>query len=312
MTTERSLAFVSAGEALVDIVAEAGTAVARPGGSPFNVAVGLTRLGLDASFAGRLSNDTHGRMLAARLADEGVRDAFVQRGLEPTPLAVVGRAGDDAVYDFRWTGTADRGFDPTAFPDAAWERVDVLHIGSVALGLEPIATRLMALVERLHGTFFLSFDPNVRRDVIDDWPTYLGRVRRAAELADLLKVSDVDLRELDPDPGSGATPLGRAGPTVVTRGGRGTTLYRADRPPLDVPAPTVEVVDTIGAGDACMAGLLFALAEHDALRPGRLQELTDDDWAEVLRVANTAGAMTCERVAADPPTAAELRARLSA
>jgi fructokinase len=309
--TARSIAFVSAGEALVDVVDEAGTLVARPGGSPFNVAVGLARLDLDASFAGRLSTDPHGRSLAARLADEGVADGFVQWGPEPTALAIVGRVGDDAVYDFRWTGTADRGFDPTAFPDEAWARVDVLHLGSVALGLEPIATRLTALMERLHGTVFLSFDPNVRRDVIDDWPTYLGRVRRAAELADLMKVSDADLRELDPDPRSGATPLGRPGPTVVTRGGRGSALYRAGRPPLAVTAPKVEVVDTIGAGDACMAGLLFALAERDGLRPNRLRDLPDEAWAEVLRVANTAGAMTCERVAADPPTAAELRARLS-
>jgi fructokinase len=296
----------------MDVVEEGDTSVARPGGSPFNVAVGLARLGLDASFAGRLSTDAHGRSLAARLADEGVRDAFVQWGPEPTALAIVGWSGNDAVYDFRWAGTADRDFDPTAVPDEAWGRVDVLHLGSVALGLEPIATRLMALMERLHGTAFLSFDPNVRRDVVDDWPTYLGRVRRAAELADLVKVSDVDLRELEPDPRPGTMPLGRPGPTVVTRGGRGTTLYRAGRRPLEVPAPAVEVVDTIGAGDACMAGLLFALAERDALRQDRIRDLTDDAWAEVLGVANTAGAMTCERVAADPPTAAELRARLSA
>jgi fructokinase len=276
------------------------------------VAVGLARLGLDASFAGRLSTDPHGRSLAVRLADQGVRDAFVQRGPEPTARAIVGRVGGDAVYDFHWTGTADRGFDPTAFPDEVWAGVDVLHVGSVALGLEPIATRLMALLERLHGTVFLSFDPNVRRDVIADWPTYLGRVRRVGELADLVKVSDVDLRELEPDRRSGTTPLGRSGPTVVTRGGRGITLYRAGRKPLEVPAPTVAVVDTIGAGDACMAGLFFGLAERDALRPDRIRDLADDAWAEVLRVANTAGAMTCERVAADPPTAAELRARLSA
>ena len=313
MTTARSIAFVSAGEALVDIVDEAGTVVARPGGSPFNVAVGLARLGLDASFAGRLSTDGHGRSLAARLADAGVRDAFVQRGPEPTARAIVGRVGGDAVYDFHWTGTADRGFDPTAFPDEVWAGVDVLHVGSVALGLEPIATRLMALLERLHGTVFLSFDPNVRRDVIADWPTYLGRVRRVAELADLVKVSDVDLRELEPDRRNRgrrrsdvrdrpSSPAAVVGPPSIERAESHS----------QVPAPAVEVVDTIGAGDACMAGLLFALAERDALRPDRIRGLADDAWAEVLRVANTAGAMTCERVAADPPTAAELRARLSA
>ena len=305
----------SAGEALVDLI-EVGAGVAtsptaRPGGSPFNVAVGLARLGLDVSFAGRLSTDANGRLLRDRLQVEGIDESLLQSSAEPTAVAVVGRRGDEAVYDFRWTGTADREFDPAAVPDGSWAALDVLHLGSVALGLEPIGSRLIDLMERLHGSVFLSFDPNVRRDVVDDWPTYLARVRRAVGLADLVKASEADLADLDPAPRSGATPMGRSGPTVVTRGARGATLYRAERPPLDVPAPRVTVVDTIGAGDAFMAGLLFALAERDALRPGRLHGLTDDAWADVLRVANTAGAMTCERVAADPPTAAELLVRLS-
>ena len=306
----------SAGEALVDLIeveaADGGRPTARPGGSPFNVAVGLARLGLDVSFAGRLSTDAHGRLLLDRLRLEGIDESLLQWGAEPTAVAVVGRRGDEAVYDFRWTGTADRGFDPAVVPDGSWARLDVLHLGSAALGLEPVGSRLADLMERLHGSVFLSFDPNVRRDVVDDWPTYLARVRRAAGLADLVKASEADLQAIDPDWRSPATPMRRPGPTVVTRGARGATLYRAGRPPLDVPAPSVDVVDTIGAGDACMAGLLFALGEREGLDRGRLDTLSDDDWGEVLRVATTAGAMTCERVGADPPTVAELRARLSA
>jgi fructokinase len=305
-----------AGEALVDLIDvgadSAGDPAARPGGSPFNVAVGLARLGLDVSFAGRLSTDPNGRLLLDRLRAEGIDESLLQSGAEPTAVAVVSRSGDEAVYDFRWTGTADRGFDPAAVPDGSWARLDVLHLGSAALGLEPIGGRLIDLMERLHGSVFLSFDPNVRRDVVDDWPTYLARVRRAVGLADLVKASEADLDDLDPERRWGSTPMGRPGPTVVTRGVRGATLYRAERPALDVPAPRVDVVDTIGAGDACMAGLLFALGERDGLAPVRLEALSDDDWGDVLRVATTAGAMTCERLGADPPTVAELRARLSA
>ncbi len=309
----------SAGEALVDLVEAgaggaggAGVPTARPGGSPFNVAVGLARLGLDVSFAGRLSTDANGQLLHDRLTAEGIDESLLQRGAEPTAVAVVGRRGDEAVYDFRWTGTADRGFDPDAVPDGSWARLDVLHLGSVALGLEPIGRRLIDLMEHVHGRLFLSFDPNVRRDVVDDWPTYLARVRRAVDLADLVKASEADLWDLDPDPRPGATPMGRTGPTVVTRGAGGATLYRTGRPPLHALAPSVEVVDTIGAGDACMAGLLFALGERDGLDRGGLETLSDDDWREVLHVATMAGAMTCERLGADPPTVAELRARLSA
>lgn len=304
----------SAGEALVDVIGAGGgsEAIARPGGSPFNVAVGLARLGLDASFAGRLSTDPYGLLLHDRLSAEGIGESLLQWGAEPTAVAVVGRVGDEAVYDFRWIGTADRGYDPSAVPDEAWARLDVLHLGSAALGLEPVGGRLIDLMERLHGNVFLSFDPNIRRDVIDDWPTYLDRVRRALDLADLVKASEADLLELDLDPRSQAPPLGRAGPTVITRGARGATLHRAGHPPLDIRAPHVRVVDTIGAGDACMAGLLFALAEHEGLEGARLGTLSDDAWGAILRVATTAGAMACERVGADPPTLAELRARLSA
>ena len=276
------------------------------------MAVGLARLGLDTSFAGRLSTDAYGQLLHDRLTAEGIGESLLQRGAEPTAVAVVGRAGDEAVYDFRWTGTADRAYDPAAVSREAWARLDVLHLGSAALGLEPVGGRSIELMERLAGTVFLSFDPNVRRDVVDDWPTYLDRVRRAVGLADLVKASEADLRELGADARSDAAPLGRAGPTVVTRGAGGATLYRAGRPPIDVPAPGVEVVDTIGAGDACMAALLFALDEQAGLDRRGLLTLSDDAWREVLRVATTAGAMTCERVGADPPTAAELRARLSA
>ena len=250
-------------------------------------------------------------LLHDRLAAEGIGESLLQWGPEPTAVAVVGRVGDEAVYDFRWTGTADRGYDPAAVSREAWARLDVLHMGSAALGLEPGGAPVGRLMERLHGSVFLSFDPNVRRDVVDDWPTYLDRVRRAVGFADLVKASEADLRELGTDTPD-AAPMGRAGPTVVTRGAGGATLYRAGRPPIDVPAPSVEVVDTIGAGDACMAGLLFALDERAGLDPRRLGALSDDAWREILRVATTAGAMTCERVGADPPTAAELRARLSA
>jgi fructokinase len=306
----------SAGEALVDRIGtderDTGGAIVRPGGSPFNVAVGLARLGFAASFAGRLSTDAYGRLLHDRLTAEGIGESLLQWGTEPTAVAVVGRIGDEAVYDFRWTGTADRGYDPAAVPDDVWTGLDVLHLGSAALGLEPVGSRLIALMERLHGRVFLSFDPNVRRDVIDDWPAYRDRVRRAAGLADLVKASEADLAELDLDPGPSAMPLGRVGPTVITRGADGTTLHRAGRRAMDVESPAVAVADTIGAGDACMAGLLFAIGERDGLDRGRLGSLSDDAWAEILRVGNTAGAMTCERVGADPPSAAELRARLSA
>lgn len=307
---------VSAGEALVDLFLEEGGSGPQlrvlPGGSSLNVAIGLARLGLDTSFAGRLSSDVFGRLLTQVLDREGVDASLVQHGPEPTPMAIVGRAGPDVAYDFRWIGTADRQYDPAAMEPGAFEAFDALHVGSVALGIEPVGSRLLALMERLQGRVFLTFDPNVRRDVVDDWPTYVARVRRAAALADIVKVSDADLTAVTETASGTRLPFGRSGPTIVTAGARGATLLRAGHAPLVVAAAPAAAVDTVGAGDAAMAALLFALSEEGLLGLGSIENVADRTWAEILRLMSTAAAMTCERVGADPPSLADLRARLSA
>ena len=306
----------SAGEALVDLIPEmdGDQIVLRvsPGGSPYNVAIGLARLGLHASYAGRLSTDVFGRLLELRLADESVDSSLMMRGPERTALAIVGRVGDEAIYDFRWSGTADRSYDPTSLPMEAFEKLDALHVGSAALGIDPVGARLLRLMEQLHGKVFLSFDPNVRRDVVDDWHEYLNRVRRAFELADLVKISTVDLAAIGEDTRWESEMLGRKGPTVLTAGADGSSVHRADHPVVRVPAPRTVVRDTVGAGDALMAGLIYALSGHDALDRAGIEALSDVAWGTVLTIANTAGAMTCERVGADPPTAEALQERLGA
>ena len=317
--TARRARVASAGEALVDLIMvedDEGSAFRiHPGGSPFNVAIGLARLGLDAYYAGRISTDVLGRRLDAALEREGVDPALVQHGPEATPLAIV-EGGPDATYDFRWIGTADRTYDPAASGWEAFEALDALHVGSAALGIDPVGSRLLDLMEQLRGRVFLTFDPNVRRDVVDDWSTYVSRVRRAAELADVVKASDVDLVVLgeplgrDAQAGRHALPFERGGPTIVTAGGRGATLLRQGRPPVAVPALPVVVVDTVGAGDSAMAALIYGLAAQGMLRAGKTDDAGDEVWTGILTTMTTAAAMTCERPGADPPRVADLLARL--
>lgn len=313
MTTDPHVA--SAGEALVDLFLtdDATGPMLRvvPGGSSLNVAIALARLGVKTSFAGRLSTDALGRLLLSVLHREGIGTTFVQRGPEPTALALVGDDRADVAYDFRWVGTADRGFDPADVGPGSLEALAALHVGSVALGIEPVGTRLLALMERLRGEVFLTFDPNVRRDVIDDWPTYVRRVRRAAELADLVKVSDADLVAIGEPTSPPGVPFGRAGPTIVTAGAAGATFVQADRPPIAVRAAPVTAIDSVGAGDAAMAALLFAFAERGVLAPEAIDDLSDATWTDILRIMTTAAGMACERVGADPPTVAALHERLS-
>jgi fructokinase len=309
----------SAGEALVDLILvedDGGSAFRiHPGGSPFNVAIGLARLGLHSCYAGRISTDMLGRRLDATLEREGVDPSLVQHGPEPTPLAIVG-GGRDVTYDFRWHGTADRRYDPAAIGWEPFESLDALHVGSAALGIDPLGSRLLELMERLRGRVFLTFDPNVRRDVVDDWPTYVHRVRRAALLADVVKASDEDLAALDEPSGRDAPtestelPFGRSGPTIVTAGARGAILIRGGEPTVAVATTPVAVVDTVGAGDSAMAALIYGFAEHGLLRAGPRADAGDEVWTGILTTMTTAAAMTCERPGADPPRVADLRARL--
>lgn len=304
----------SAGEALVDLFPDTSDRTGfrtRAGGSPFNVAIGLARLGIDARYAGRLSTDIYGDMLRRRLLSEHVGTELVQFGPEPTAEGIVGHDADGPTYSFRWTGTADRRFDPATLPAEAADALDAVHLGSVALGIDPIGERLLGWMERLRGRVFLSLDPNVRADAVDDWSAYRRRVRRAVQLVDLVKASEQDLAALGVKR-NGPRLLGRTGPTVVTARARGARVVLGDGSVVEVEAPAVEVVDAVGAGDATMAALLFAISDRDALRPGAVDRLDGAAWREILLIATTAGAMACESAGADPPTLAALRARLDA
>jgi fructokinase len=305
------------GEALVDIAVGApgehgGLALtARAGGSPANVAAGLGRLGVPTAFAGRLSGEGFGSFLRAHLVASGVDVGLSVSAPEPPTLAIVAIAADgSAAYSFYVDGTADWQWAREELPTP--EAGAAVHTGSLAIALEPGASVLATwLAEtRARGDVFVSLDPNVRPSLVLHRPGFRARLEALVELAHLVKVSDEDLRALEP----GVEPLETArawadrGPelVVVTHGGRGSTALRAGAAPVYCEATAVRVVDTIGAGDAFTAGLLAFLAERDALRPGRCASLDGPALADGLRFAGRVAALTCSRAGADPPWRAEL------
>jgi fructokinase len=301
------------GEAIIDLVAEDERRfVAHPGGSPLNVSVGLARLGQPAALAARLSGDPFGAMFRAHLAESGVDTRHVVDATEPSTLAVatLDPAGV-ARYDFWSDGTADWQWTDAELADVGGPGTTALHTGSLALEAEPGATRIRALLERLRGRLTISYDPNVR--LARRGPVEAGRagVERVVGLADLVKVSSEDLAWLYPgeDPVAAATRWTHAGPAlvVVTLGGDGAVSLGRGLEPVHRSAPPVEVVDTVGAGDAFTAGMLGALAERDALGPGG-DALAGADLAAVLDRACLVAALTCARPGADPPTGAEVDA----
>ncbi|MEV6397543.1 carbohydrate kinase [Streptomyces sp. NPDC051907] len=294
---------VVAGESLIDLVPQGDgeplpALLPRLGGGPYNTAVALGRLGARVGFCSRISTDGFGEALMAGLSAAGVETSLVQRGPEPTTLAVAAIGADgSAGYGFYAEGSADRLFElPPALPDS----VRALALGTCSLVLEPGASAYEALLRREAGRgVFTLLDPNIRAGLIPDADAYRARYASWLPHVSLLKLSEEDAEWL------GGTPEGPAA-VVLTRGAAGLTVRTRDGLEVSVPAAPVSVADTIGAGDTVNAALLHALAARDALSPGGLGALGAPDWAEVLRFAAHAAALTCSRTGAEPPYAAEL------
>jgi fructokinase len=310
---------VVCGEALMDVFALADTATgvaleARIGGSPFNVALGLARLGRPVAFFGAISNGFLGARLLRALAEEGVDTAPVARVAAPTTLGLVGLDPDGvASYSFYGEGGADRQLGADALqrvpPGAA-----ALHVGSFAMVVEPIASTLRALIERERGRVLVSYDPNVRLNVDPDLARWRAALDWMLARAQVVKISEEDLDLLCPGMAAEAF-FDRALAAgvrlvVVTRGASGaaaaTPLRRAA-----VPAMVVPIVDTVGAGDAFQAALLTWLGENDALRIDALAAIAAARLEDALRFAGIAAGLTCARRGADLPTRNDVAAALA-
>jgi fructokinase len=309
-----------AGEALVDVVPAPveGLFEFAPGGSPANVAVGLSRLGVPARMLARLGSDFLGVRLRRHLESNGVEMDHVVAAAEPSSLAIVDVSPEGvADYDFRIDGTADWQWTPGEL-DGALDDVIALHSGSLALTQEPGATVLRELMAKARATATVSFDPNMRPRLMGSPAAVLPGVLELLQVADLVKVSDEDLRWLLPDtpPGAVLDEWLSRGPALVaiTLGGEGVLAGTAAGVRTSMPGRAVEVIDTVGAGDSFSAALLAGLHARDLLGPSRRAELraiSPVRLDEVLEEAVTASAITCSRRGAQPPTQEELRAALA-
>jgi fructokinase len=304
-----------AGEALMDMVpAGDGLFEAAPGGSPANVAVALARLDVPARLLARLSDDVLGRRLRRHLAANDVDLSHAVQAGEPSSLAVV--ALDEqgvAEYDFRVDGTADWQWSDEELADALDGPVVALHSGSLALTRAPGASALARLLARARERATVSYDPNCRPLLMGSSDEELERVERLVALADVVKVSSEDIAWLSPgsSPARVAADWLARGPSlvVVTLGPDGALACARAAGEVVRPGQPVEVVDTVGAGDAFTGALLAGLHRRDLLgaeqRPA-LAALDAATIADVLDEAVLASAMTCTRRGADPPRRAAL------
>lgn len=275
----------------------------RPGGGPANTAVALARLGTPTRFLGRLATDVFGRLFRAHLAASGVDLGAVVAAPETSTLAVAALDPEGrADYSFHADGAADWQWTAPELARAAAPPMSCLHTGSLALVRPPGAAHVEELLHEVRERATVSVDPNVRPLLVDP-ARYRERLPHWCRAADIVRLSDDDLAHLFPGqrPERAVDSFHAWGSrlVVITLGADGV-LASLDGQRLRVPAPPVEVVDTVGAGDSFMAGFLHALHRDGALG-GRLDALDGEQVTAALTAGAKVAAAVCAVRGADPP-----------
>lgn len=306
---------ICAGEALFDLFAWAGpddnglVFDARIGGSPFNVAIGLARLGRSCAYLSAISNDLFGQRLCAHIEAEGVNSDLVIASKRPTTLSVVGvDTGGGPSYAFYGEGAADRMISPGDLPD--WPaQARALHIGSFSMAVEPVGSTLSALARSVSPHCLVAYDPNVRPTIEPDMAVWKARLGELMPALAILKISAEDFEMLFGHSRWDETARAwlEVGPAlvVVTKGEGGAEAWTEGQH-VSVPGSNTSVVDTVGAGDSFQAALLAWLDENGQLSAGGVAALPADRIEALLSFAARAASLTCSRRGADLPYRSEL------
>ncbi len=307
--------FLVCGEAVIDFFQDRTGDLAfrgQPAGSPFNVCIGLARLGQRAALVTGLSRDVFGARLIAAMEREGVEWRLAPRTDRPTILSfILVKPDGGPEYAFYGERGADTDVKPEDLARPLPEAVRAVHVGGFPMAVEPSRTAYAALIRREAGARFVSLDPNVRASLTGDMQAFVTHFEGLCPAADLIKASTEDIGLMYPGAEAQAIAarwrdLGAA-TVVVTDGPQGATAWNASGL-SHAPTRSVSVVDTVGAGDSFMSALLAVLAERDLLGAGALAAAAPDVLGALMTRANAAAGITCGRRGSDPPTAAELAA----
>lgn len=302
------------GEALIDMLPrEAATGetafVPFAGGSVFNSAIALGRLGVPTGFFSGISSDFFGEVLRDTLARSNVDYSFAAISDRPTTLAFVRLVDGQARYAFYDENTAGRMLSESDMPFVD-ESIDAMLFGCISLISEPCGSVYEALMTREAKKRVMFLDPNIRAGFITDREKHLARMKRMIALADIVKLSDEDLNWFG-EHGSHdeiAAEWLKLGPKliVITKGAHGADAYTAHAT-VRVPGVKVDVVDTVGAGDTVNAGILVSLHNQGLLNKAAIATLNDDEIHAAIALGVRAAAVTVSRAGANPPWAAEMR-----
>ena len=303
------------GEALIDFLPRKGAGgedVYQPfnGGSVYNTAIALGRLGHGVGLFTGISTDFFGDALMDGLAAAGVSPKYVKRKDRHTTLALVKLIDGQARYSFIDEGSAGRMVEKRDIPKLT-KSITAIHFGSFSIIDEPCGSTYETLVKRAAKTCAICFDPNIRPTLVKDRKKYLARIYRLMALADIVKISDEDILWM-----TGSRDLVTAGRkflrrgakiVAITRGGEGCELM-ARKIHISLDAPKVAVADTVGAGDTFSAGFYAQLEIAGLLNKKSLSAISEAQLRDAAEFAMRAAAITVSRPGADPPWRAEMGA----
>lgn len=306
---------VCCGEALIDFLprqTSEGASAYQPfnGGSIYNTAIALGRLGMPTGFFGGLSSDFFGDSLREGLKASRVDLVYTKSADRPSTLAFVKLDNGHARYSFFDDNSAGRMLTKKDLPKLS-PKVKALHFGSISLIPDPGAGTFEALMKREAKTRVICLDPNIRASLIHRKRDYLIRLNRMIAMADILKVSDEDTAWITGkgDLAAAARKWLKAGAkiVVVTKGGEGAEAFTS-RAHVTLPAVKVKVADTVGAGDTFTAGMLTAFDRAGLLSKAGLAAIGEADLRNALDFAARAAAVTVSRAGANPPWDHEMSA----
>jgi fructokinase len=312
--------FLVCGEAVIDLfqdsasqdnAAESLSFKGQAAGSPFNVAVGLSRLGCKATFMTGLSRDPFGERLIEALSKEGVDWHLAQRTNRPTILSFV-LINSEGIPEYAFYGEngADADVRLSALPIDLPPEIVALHIGGFPMAVEPAKTAYAALLKRETARLFVSLDPNIRIKLVGPMDMCRDHFESLCSTASLIKASTEDIGYLYK--GVDAVTIAKrwrtlgAGTVVITDGPKGAFALNNHGTVLSK-TETVKVLDTVGAGDSFMSALLASIQNNQLLNRNALAQAPSLQIKSILDFANRAAAITCTRRGSNPPTLAEMK-----
>ena len=306
--------FLVCGEALYDIFVNnqdkpsAFSLNAQAGGSPFNVAIGLARLGQPSALLTGISNDELGKRLNSCLQHESVNTNYIIRSGRPTTIVMVNLDEQGQPnYSFYGEGSADCGLEAEHLPELGHE-INGIHFGSYSLVIKPVAEAFASLLPQLQDRF-ISLDPNIRPSIEADMEVWKERLWLYAGFADSVKISAEDLQFLYPQkkPEQVVDEFFAHGVQLVTITDGSNAVRCWTKNGLSAEAQPIQkgLVDSVGAGDSFQAAMLAQFMSWGNPK-AKIKQLSKNDLSELLQFAVKAASITCSRRGADLPRLEEI------